>query len=122
MLNLALQRLHASFAETVRGLEPLFTAGFAVTFRLRGGALSLPSACSLLALICGAAMVCYAQPKISVLGLELGMAANLMFAGRAIAVSSAQDRLGRGAVDGNTVFFYQARDAAETKPRRSRCS
>ena len=51
--NMSYGRLAASFAETVRGLEPLFSFAFVRLLGVRGGLLSAPSAVALATLLVG---------------------------------------------------------------------
>ena len=107
LLNLSLNNLDASFAETVRSLEPLFTSGFTYAFGLRSGMLGSKTGTCLISLLSGAALVMWAQPALSPRGLLLGMLANAVFALRSIFVKMAQDKLevhNLPRLDGNSLF------------------
>ena len=117
-LNLAMGLLAASFAETVRGLEPLFSFGLVRLCGGRGGALSLAAGGALATLLVGAALACGAQPNFSRAGLALGMLSNLCFACRSLLTTRMQAR--RRAV--HTQFcgaqFFAAQFADAAPPRR----
>ena len=91
-LNLAMGLLAASFAETVRGLEPLFSFGLVRLCGGRGGALSLAAGGALATLLVGAALACGAQPNFSRAGLALGMLSNFCFACRSLLTTRMQAR------------------------------
>ena len=59
--NMSYDRLAASFAETVRGMEPLFAFTLARLLGARGGTLSSTSVTALVCLLLGGAVSCYAQ-------------------------------------------------------------
>lgn len=92
--NMSYGRLAASFAETVRGLEPLFSFVFVRSFGARGGVLRTTSAAALVTLLLGGAISCYSQ-AFDVRGLLLGLLSNCCFALRSLYVSLLQDRLKR---------------------------
>ena len=107
LLNLSLNNLDASFAETVRSLEPLFTSGFTYAFGLRSGMLGSKTGTCLVSLLTGAALVMLAQPALSPRGLLLGMLANAVFALRSILVKMAQEKVevhNLPRLDGNSLF------------------
>lgn len=91
LLNQSLGRLAAAFMETVRGLEPLTSFVLARLFGGRGAALSGRSALALLAVLGGATLCIWAQPKFDLRGLALGLLANVMFSSRALLVTLMQD-------------------------------
>ena len=117
-LNLAMGLLAASFAETVRGLEPLFSFGLVRLCGGRGGALSLAAGGALATLLVGAALACGAQPNFARAGLALGMLSNFCFACRSLLTTRMQAR--RRAV--HTQFcgaqFFAAQFADAAPPRR----
>ena len=76
----------------VRGLEPLFAVVLTWITGARGGSLNQRAALGLLSLVLGAALTCMSQPRLSVLGLLLGMCSNLMFALRGIFTTMFQDK------------------------------
>ena len=90
--NMSYGRLAASFAETVRGLEPLFSFAFVRLLGVRGGLLSAPSAVALATLLVGGVISCASQ-TFDARGLAFGLASNCCFAARSIYVSMLQDRL-----------------------------
>ena len=92
--NMSYGRLAASFAETVRGLEPLFSFAFVRLLGVRGGMLRAPSAVALATLLVGGVMSCASQ-AFDARGLAFGLASNCCFAARSIYVSMLQDRLKR---------------------------
>jgi len=92
--NMSYGRLAASFAETVRGMEPLFAFTLARLLGARGGTLSSTSVTALACLLLGGTVSCYAQ-QFDAVGLVLAVAANTCFAGRSILVSQLQDKLRR---------------------------
>jgi len=123
--NMSYGRLAASFAETVRGLEPLFSFAFVRLLGVRGGMLRAPSAVALATLLVGGVMSCASQ-AFDARGLAFGLASNCCFAARSIYVSMLQDRLkrerdvpssssplpphataARYELSSSTVFFYQ---------------
>mmetsp|Transcript_14793 Transcript_14793/g.29953 ORF Transcript_14793/g.29953 Transcript_14793/m.29953 type:complete len:395 (+) Transcript_14793:31-1215(+) len=92
--NMSYGRLAASFAETVRGLEPLFSFALVRSFGVRGGMLRAPSAVALVTLLMGGVLSCASQ-TFDARGFALGLASNCCFAARSLYVSSLQDRLKR---------------------------
>ena len=91
LLNLSLNRMNASFTETVRGLEPLTSFALARCLGARG---SQPGRLALLAiflLLSGAFLSVAAQPAYDPGGLVFGFAANAAFSARGLLVSLLQD-------------------------------
>ena len=58
----------------------------------RGGSLNRRAALGLVSLVLGAALTCMSQPRLSMMGLLLGMCSNLMFALRGIFTTMLQDK------------------------------
>ena len=100
--NMSYGRLAASFAETVRGLEPLFSFAFVRLLGVRGGMLRAPSAVALATLLVGGVISCASQ-TFDARGLAFGLASNCCFAARSIYVSMLQDRLKRERATGPPV-------------------
>jgi hypothetical protein len=98
-LNLSLGRLHASFAETVRGLEPLTSFALARLLSARGSRPGPVAQLALAGLICGALLSVAAQPVFDARGLAFGLAANACFSARALLVTSLQDATRRRAAE-----------------------
>jgi drug/metabolite transporter (DMT)-like permease len=115
LLNCSLLYVPASFAETLRGLEPLFSALVSCGLGVRGGALNRWCGLSVLVLVSGGAISCWSQPAASrdtgfYSGTSLALGANLAFALRGVFTTAAQDALARAWEDklhANSVFFYQ---------------
>jgi len=115
LLNLSLLHVSAAFAETLRGLEPLFTAAIACAFDVRGGSMGRGSALALAVLVAGGGVSFWAQPPGSAgrrlyVGASLALGANLAFAARGAFTTAAQDELARhweAPVNANALFLYQ---------------
>jgi solute carrier family 35 protein E1 len=115
LLNLSLLYVPASFAETLRGLEPLFSAIVSCCLGVRGGALSSWCVLPVLVLVSGGAISCWSQPAAFgdrgfFSGTSLALGANLAFALRSALTTAAQDTLARAweeRLQANSVFFYQ---------------
>ncbi len=109
LLNQSLGRLQASFTETVRGLEPLTSFALARLLGARGSQLVPATAGALGAVLCGAALSVWAQPRFDAGGLFLGLLANAAFSSRALLVTLLQDaqrKLG-GEIDSVGLFAAQ---------------
>ena len=115
LLNLSLLYIHASLAETVRGLEPLCSAAIACALGVRGGRLSVRALLALVALVVGGTLSALSQPASErsegfYLGLLLANGANLAFAFRGTLTTAAQDLLAaenERPLDANAIFLYQ---------------
>ena len=103
LLNCSLGRLQASFSETVRGLEPLTSFLLVRLLGVRGGQLSRGSATALLAVLAGATLSVWAQPKFDLGGLGFGLLANCAFSSRALLVTMLQDATRRRRAEGRSV-------------------
>ena len=114
-LNLSLLYIPASFAETLRGLEPLYSAFIACATGVRGGALNRWSFLALVILVAGGFMSCWSQPAASrnvhfYLGIASALGANLAFALRSVFTTAAQDVVAQQwgeKLDADSIFFYQ---------------
>lgn len=91
LLNQSLGRLHASFSETVRSLEPLTSFVLAYLLSARGTTLGRRTAGSLLAVLLGAVVSVWAQPGFDVRGFVYGLLANCAFSSRGVFVTKLQD-------------------------------
>lgn len=115
LLNLSLLYVPASFAETLRGLEPLFSAVVSCGLGVRGGALNSWCVLAVLVLVSGGIISCWSQPAASrdrglYAGTSFALGANLAFALRSVLTTAAQDTLARAweeKLPANSVFFYQ---------------
>ena len=96
LLNCSLGRLQASFSETVRGLEPLTSFLLARALSARGARLSRASAAALAAVLAGAALSVFSQPRFDISGLVYGLLANCAFSSRGLLVTLLQDATRRG--------------------------
>ena len=103
LLNCSLNKLQASFSETVRGLEPLSSFALVKFFGARGGEVTLGTAFALLTTLLGAALSVYSQPQFSHAGFAFGLAANCAFSSRGLLVTLLQDAMRRKALSASKI-------------------